>query len=205
MAVWLQDQNYRVALIDADDQKTSSKWISDIEMHNVEIVTLHENAEDLRAEELRIRINERKRTLDFVVVDTKGAAGLTTSAAVIKSDLTCIPIQPSAADIWPLENALSTVRLSQEVRHGLPAAFLILNQIDHRDIGARQIRKLASKYEIAVATTNIKRLRAYRDAPGLRAAPTRLGGKFKDSALALEQLFTEIVQNDLNNKKAMNG
>ena len=205
MAIWLDDQDYRVALIDADDQKTSSKWISDIEKHNVEIVTLDENSEDLRGEELRVRINERKRSLDFVVVDTKGAAGLTTSAAVIKSDITCIPIQPSAADIWPLENALSTVRLSQEVRQGLPLAFLVLNQVDHRDVGARQIRNIASKFEVAVAITSIKRLRAYRNAPGQRMAPTRLGGRFEFSALALEQLFTEIVQSKLNQKKVING
>lgn len=193
MAVWLHDEGHKVALIDADDQRTSSKWLADIENQFVEIMTLEEQTEDLRAEELRVRINQHRKNFDFIIVDTKGSAGLTTSASVIKSDIACIPIQPSAADIWPLENALSTVRLSQEVRNGLPIATLILNQVDHRDVGAKRIRNLALKYEFAVAETSVKRLRAYRDAPGLRLAPTRTDNKANNAAGALVLLFQEIV------------
>ena len=194
MAVWLFDQGHRVTLIDADDQKTSSKWLADIEDQSVEIIALEENSEDLRAEELRIRINERKRFPGYIVVDTKGSAGLTTSAAVIKSDITCIPLQPSAADIWPLEKALSNVRLAQEVRNGLPIAVLILNQVDHRDRGAQEVRQLAEKYELMVAQTGIKRLRVYREAPGHRIAPTRIGtGRNREAAARLATLFKELL------------
>ena len=195
MAVWLHDQGHRVTLIDSDDQKTSSRWIAGIEQQSVEVVTLEEITEENRADELRNRINERNRgKTGFVIVDTKGSAGLATSAAVIKSDITCIPLQPSAADIWPLENALSIVRLSQKVRHGFPKSFLVLNQIDHRDVGAQEIRQLAEKYEITVAATAIKRLRCFRDAAGSRLAPTRARGSSKKRhAIQLEELFDEIL------------
>ena len=205
MAVWLHDQGHPVTLIDSDDQKTSSKWISDIEDHAVEIITLEEKTEDLRADELRIRINERKRQSGYIVVDTKGSAGLTTSAAVIKSDVTCIPLQPSAADIWPLESALSVVRLSQEVRSGLPRSLLILNQIDHRDKGAQQVRHLARKYEIPVALVGVKRLRCFRDSPGHRLAPTRSTGKNDASSDLLVRLFEEILSVTNEPRRILNG
>ena len=118
-------------MIDADDQQTSTRWISDVSPSTVDSFQLGESGENLRSEELRVRVNTLKNDYDFIVVDTKGSAGLTTSAAVIKSDVACIPIQPSAADIWPLEHTLTTVKLSQEVRCGAPRAMLILNQTNH--------------------------------------------------------------------------
>ena len=131
---------------------------------------------------------------DFVIVDTKGSAGLTTSAAVIKSDLAFIPLQPSASDIWPIENALSVIRLSQEVRNGQPAASLIMNQTDDSDVLARDVRRLAGKFDIPVAKTNVKRLHAYRDAPGNRTVATRLtDARGRKAGTRLATLFTEIL------------
>ncbi len=97
LAVWLADAGHKVALLDADDQKTASKWLSGVAEHAVEVTVLEGGSEEAKAENLRKFINERKDSFDFVVVDTKGAAGLSTSAAVIKSDVACIPLQPSAA------------------------------------------------------------------------------------------------------------
>jgi len=156
---------------------------------------------------LRKFINERKDSFDFVVVDTKGSAGLSTSAAVIKSDVACIPLQPSAADLWPIENALSTVRLSQEARAGQPKAFLVLNQTDDSDVLARDVRDLAEQFGVPMTKTNIKRLRAYRDAPGLRMVATRLTDKRgKPTADRLAELFTELLDGFLPvNKKVANG
>ena len=198
LAVWLNDRGNRVTLVDSDDQKTSSRWLGGVKHHNIEIRTLNESSEEERAEELRVTINRLRNEVDFVVIDTKGAAGLTTASAVLKSDIACVPLQASAADLWPIENALSTIRLSQETRSGLPRAFLILNQTEDSDVGASQVRKLAEKFKVPMASTNIKRLRAYRNAPGMRISPTRLrdrrGGK---AAERLEILFRELL-NDFN-------
>ncbi len=194
MAVWLFDQGYRVALVDADDQQTSSKWLSGVADHEIAIKVLEERSEEKRADELRLLINELRKSFDFIVIDTKGAAGLTTSAGVIKSDIACVPLQASAADLWPIENALSTIRLSQEATGGIPKAFLVLNQTDDSDLGAKQVRKLADQFQVPMAATNIKRLRAYRDAPGMRIAPTRLSDtRGQKAAQRLEDLFREIL------------
>ena len=45
-----------------------------------------------------------------------------------------------------------------------------------------------------MARTNIKRLRAYRDAPGMRVSPTRPKDKRGEKAAdRLEGLFTELL------------
>ena len=207
MAVWLYDQGHRVTLVDADDQRTSSKWLAGVMHHKIEVKSLSENSEEERADELRVLVNRLRREVEFVVIDTKGAAGLTTANAVLKSDIACVPLQASAADLWPIENALSTIRLSQETRNGTPKAFLILNQTEDSDIGARQVRKLAEKFKVPMASTNIKRLRAYRNAPGRRVSPTRLkdrrGAK---AAERLEELFCELLSvHDSAYKEVSNG
>ena len=107
-------------------------------------------SEEKRTEELRTLLNDLQDKADFVVIDTKGSAGLSTSAAVLKSDLVCVPLQPSASDLWPIENALSSNKLSQEARGGKPNAFLILYQTDDVDVLARDVRSLAKQFGIAM-------------------------------------------------------
>lgn len=194
MAVWLADSGYRVSLLDADDQRTASKWLRDAEGHSVDVWLLEGNTEEKRTEEIRSLLSELRGKVDFVVIDTKGSAGLTTNAAVIKSDVVCVPLQPSASDLWPIENTLATIRLSQEVRGGEPRALLVLNQTADSDVLARDVRKLAEQFGMPMAKTNVKRLRAYRDAPGLRQFATRLkDARGQRAAHRLAQLFEELL------------
>lgn len=208
LAVWLADRRSRVALIDADDQQTASKWLSAAEGHTVDVWVLEGSSEEARTEDLRATINEIGGSVDFIVIDTKGSAGQSTHAAVLKSDLACVPLQPSASDLWPIENALSTIRLSQEVRGGEPKAYLILNQTDDVDVLARDVRELAGQFGMPMAKTNVKRLRAYRDAPGLKNFAVRLSDpRGTKAAKRLEQLFLEILDGMLpvTNKEVING
>jgi len=204
LAVWLFDKGQRVALIDADDQQTSARWLLGVADHAVEVIALKAVSEDRRSDELRRLINDLSGKTDFVIVDTKGNAGLSTSAAVIKSDVACVPLQASAADLWPIENALSTIRLSQEARAGLPKSYLILNQTSDSDVVARQVRSQAEQFGVPIAQTNVKRLHAYRNAPGLRIVATRLlDRKGRDAAARLDDLFQEIIGAELSHSGRM--
>lgn len=183
-----------MALIDADDQQTSARWLLGVADHAVEVIALKAVSEDQRSNELRHLINDLSSKTDFVIVDTKGNAGLSTSAAVIKSDVACVPLQASAADLWPIENALSTIRLSQEARAGLPHTYLVLNQTSDADVVARQVRQQAETFGVPIAQTSVKRLHAYRNAPGLRIVVTRLNDrKGRNAAARLDKLFDELI------------
>lgn len=202
LAVWLSDSGYRVAMVDADDQQTASKWLQESKNHKVEVWVLEGASEEKRTEDLRVTINELEGKVDFAVIDTKGSAGQSTHAAVLKSDLVCVPLQPSASDLWPIENALATIRFSQEVRSGEPKAFLVLNQTDDVDVLARDVRQLAREFDIPMAKTNVKRLRAYRDAPGLKRFATHLtDSRGQRAASRLIQLFEEVLEGMLSKPK----
>jgi chromosome partitioning protein len=207
LALWLADSGSSVAVIDADDQATAATWLSRICNHAVTVETLNEASEDGRADELRVKINALSSQHDFVVIDTKGSAALSTSAAIIKSDLTFVPLQASATEIWPIENALGVIRLSKEARGGKPDAKLIFNLTDDRDVVAKETRTLAKKHDIYVARTNVKRLRAYRDAPANATVTTRLTDeRGKLAGQRLVQLFEEVLADYLpeTNRRAAN-
>ena len=70
-----------------------------------------------------------------------------------------------------------------------------------------KVLNMAEKFKVPMASTNIKRLRAYRNAPGLRISPTRLtdkrGGK---AAERLEILFRELLNDfDDGGREVSNG
>jgi chromosome partitioning protein len=194
LAVWLADCGHRVALLDADDQLTAAKWLSRIACHSVTLKTLDSVEEASRADELHSATAELVSSHDFVVIDTKGSAVLSTSAAVVKSDFVFVPLQASASDIWPIEKVLSVVRLSKEARADKPVAKFILNFTDDRDILAKDIGQLAKRYGMEVARTNLKRLNAYRDAAGTRTVATRLSDRRSMAAARrLRELFEELI------------
>ena len=193
LAVWLHDGGYSVSLLDADDQGTAATWIGKVEPE-ISVHTLKRSDETARADELRKTINKLRSSHEFVVVDTKGVAGLVTSAALVKADLALVPLQPSAADLWAIDNALSIIRLAQEVRDGKPEAKFILNQTTHNDAVAKDLRRLARSKRIAFAACAIKRLNAYRDAPGNRTTATRLKDRRgQEAGTALEDVFVEVL------------
>lgn len=194
LAVWLHDQGYHVALLDADPQATASTWMTRIPRQDVTPFSPSAADETAKADEVLLAIDRLCTDHDFVVVDTQGSATLTTSAAMIKADLALIPLQPSAADLWPIEQALATVHLSQQARRGKPRALIVLNQTSPNDVVARSARHSAAQHNLPIADTSIPRLHAYRDAPANASVATRLTHyRGRRAAAPLVRLFNEVL------------
>lgn len=197
LAVWLHDGGHAVALLDADEQATAATWLANVEPA-IPVYSLKASDEITRADELRDTVNTLRIRSQFIVVDTKGVAGLVTSAALVKADLALVPLQPSAADLWAIDNSLSIIRLAQEVRDGKPEAKFILNQTTHNDAVAKDLRLLARKNGIPFAASPLKRLNAYRDAPGNRTTATRLRDRRgQEAGAAVARLFAEVLSSYL--------
>ena len=214
LAVWLADQNTdraMVSFVNADIQKTSTRWLASLSPEaDVAAHSLSSNCDDIpgRARELSRLIRNLRRRSEFLIVDTMGSTDQATEAAVVNSDLAFIPLQPSKADIWELQEAWSVISVSKKLNRGKPEAKLILNQTVQNDIVARQVRKLCAKSGIPIARTQIKRLKAYCDAAGNGTVPTRLtGSRDKTAKLAIERLFRELLAGYLpaKNRRVGNG
>ena len=195
LAVYLDDQGYRVALVDADyNQYTSAKWLERIE-HGVAVEKLSADVEEhQRVRELRQRIRQLREGYDFVIVDTKGEASTLTDAALLLADLALVPFQPSGPDIWELENTLSAIVVSQEDNNSKPDAYLILNQTAETDAVGREVRELGKRFGVPTAKQTLKRVNAYRDAGGLGTVATRLSDRrSRRHRDAMVKLFSEVL------------
>ena len=206
LAVWLADKNTdeaSVSFVNADSQETSTRWLASLSPKaDFTAHSLTSKSDRERAKELSRVIRDLRRRSEFLIVDTKGSAERTTEAAVVNSDLAFIPLQPSKADIWELQEAWSVISISKKLNSGKPDAKLILNQTVQNDFVARQVRKLCAKSDIPIAKTQIKRLKAYCDSAGNCTVPTRLtSSRDRTAKLAIEQLFQELLAGYLPAKK----
>lgn len=198
LVVWLHDRARRVALLDTDDQATASTWLARVPRQQVLLQSPPSTDNARRAEQVRQAVGQLRCDHEFVVVDTQGIASPATSAAILQADLAVVPIQASATDIWPIEQALTAIRLSQRVHQGRPEARLVLNQTSAKDPVARSLRRLTVTHGIPIARTSVPRLNAYRDAPGNATVVTRLGDqRGRRAAQVLDALFDELLSLNL--------
>lgn len=188
LAIWLFDRGVRVALLDADDQKTSSTWIRNAEP-GITIVTATE------MDAIQSARAELQSAHEIIVADTPGKEGDAARTVTFLADLAILPLQPSKPDIRAIKDALKVVRLAQEVTGGKrPEALLVLNLVAKGGVQSRVLREQLSASGYQVAESEIRRLNAIRDA--CDSAVTRLPGlECRGAASDMDSLFSEILGN----------
>jgi chromosome partitioning protein len=87
-AVWLFDRGFKTALLDADEQRSSSKWLAQVEPKiTISLANTPETCVPM-AQEL-------KSSHDFVVGDAPGGMGEISRTMLILADLALFPIGPA--------------------------------------------------------------------------------------------------------------
>ena len=121
LARWLHKHNQAVAVVDADAQQSSSKWLSRLELSiPCQVVQ--------SPDELLDELPKLSEAYTWVIVDGPAALSETTRATILSADLAIIPCQPTGVD---LESASDTVRLvqqAQRIRRGEPRAVMFVNR-----------------------------------------------------------------------------
>jgi chromosome partitioning protein len=185
-AVLLFDQGFRVALLDADNQRSSSQWIAEAEPQ-ITVRTVS-SAKECRSEAQRLAISH-----DFVVADGPGGLGDMTCTLLESADLALIPVTPSALDIRSVQPAISELEEAQKKNGGPPEGWLILNKIRRRDTISRELETVAPNLGVRVAKTAIRDLAMFREAAQQGTVVTRMGRKGADAAKDFGELFQEIM------------
>lgn len=200
LAIWLYDHGYRVALLDADEQESSARWIRAAEPKiTVVCATKTEEITNARAALLS--------THDFVVADSPGASGDASHAVTMLADLALVPVQPSKLDVWAIKDALKFVRLAQEMsRTGRPRAVIVLTFTAKADVQTRRLRDQLEKLDLGatIAVSEVRRLNTFRDACG-SAVTRQLDQRSLDAAGDLDALFCEILPEHRQARKIGNG
>lgn len=186
LTVWLLDQGFSTALIDADKQRSSSQWVAEAEP-KITIRVCDSPESCLRA------ALELARSHAFVVGDGPGGLDDLSRTLLLKSDLALLPISPSILDLRSVQQATTILHYAQDINEGKPEGKLILNKMRTRDTISRELKTAAPGLGVSVAGTLIRDLQAYRDAVQQGTVVTRMGRKGAKANDELQQLFAELV------------
>lgn len=183
LAACLQEQGHRVALIDADPQKTATEWASRGEdtppTYGAASADMDENLPAL------------SDAFDVAVID--GAPRMTelAGAAVRAADLVLIPVQPSAAEIWAADDILEVVRERQSISDGPQAAFVVSRAVARTNLSDTVDDALAAK-EVSVLENRTGQRVAYAEALGAGRAVLDMPGAEK-AATEVRGITTEVL------------
>src|SRR5450759_2730387 len=141
LAVWWQEQNAKVALVDADAQGSSSGWLQEA---SPEIPVLRLQTPD----EILEGVPKLQTEFEHLVID--GPAGLSevTRAILLVADLALLPCGPSALDLRAVNEAIRVVKQAQKIRQGTPQAVLVPNKLQVQYRLSRELLTTASSLEI---------------------------------------------------------
>ena len=184
LATALQRRGYRVALIDADPQKTASEWAARGEdtppTYEATAGALPENVPALGD------------AFDVVVIDGAPRMTALATSAVKTADLVLIPVQPSGADIWAAEDILDIVEKRQQVAGKPQAAFVVSRAVAGTNL-ADSIQGALQSYEADVLESRTGHRVAYTEALGAGTSALDTGSKAADEIQALTDEVIELL------------
>jgi chromosome partitioning protein len=182
-----QQDGHSVLIVDSDPQGTARDWREtggDIDLPAVFGVD---------RPTLDIDIPKIAHAFDVIVID--GAAKMTKMAvsAIKAADLVLIPVQPSAADLWAVNDLVDMIEARQQLTEGRPrAAFVINRQI----LGTRLaggVDEVLASYGVPVLESRTSQRVAYSEAmaAGLTVLDYEPEGK---AAEEIRNLYNELKE-----------
>ncbi|PSO62348.1 MAG: cobyrinic acid a,c-diamide synthase [Cyanobacteria bacterium QH_7_48_89] len=118
---WLEKRRKRVILVDADAQKSSSRWLKN-RKSNIEYLVF------TNPDQILNDIPELTEHTDFLIVDAPAGMAEITRAILLRADLAVCPCQPTTLDTDSTEQTLQLTKQAQSVRDGQPYALLLLSK-----------------------------------------------------------------------------
>ncbi|CAD5984830.1 ParA (plasmid) [Planktothrix agardhii] len=104
LAYWLQfKQNYRVLLVDADAQRSSSQWVAGM---GIELACQVIQSPD----DILEKIPELIKDYDYLVIDGPASLSEETRAILFRCDLAVIPVQPTGVDLRSASDAMRLLK-----------------------------------------------------------------------------------------------
>jgi chromosome partitioning protein len=191
-AVWIADQGFKTALLDADKQYSSSEWIS--QGHpNITIVRVDDAIKCLPIG------SDLAASHDFVIGDAPAGTGEMTRTLLILADRAFFPVKPSLLDVRSLGQAVEVLRYARKAnRDGRPDARIVLNEIEPGTILSRELREAVSHFGIEIAANEIHDREIYKEAVKYHTVVSGMGRKGAVAAADMDALFMELFADEIN-------
>ncbi|WP_309731954.1 AAA family ATPase [Chamaesiphon sp. OTE_75_metabat_556] len=188
LAAWLTKQGHKVAVVDADAQKSSSIWLASLDTQIAAHVIQS-------TDELLDRIPDLAKECDYLLVD--GAAGLSESsrAILMRTDLAIVPCQPTGLDLHSASEAVRLVLQAQSIRSGAPKAVVFLSRAVKGTKLLGEAQALLGQSGIQILKTSVHQRQVVADTFGQAATVWDLSGRpAAESAREFEKLFAEVME-----------
>lgn len=186
LAAWLYEQGHRVTLADCDTQQSSSEWIREA-VPGIKAVRL--DNPDLILSELPLLNAET----DFVVADGPGSQTETSRALLLRADMAIVPCKASMLEVRALAKATEVLRVSQDIRSGLPTAVIVLSMVGKNYRLTKDMKDAAEALHLPLASKAMILRQIYADAPGQGSVVWNMGSRASEAASEVEYLFREIL------------
>jgi len=123
LACFYARKGKNVLLVDADPQGTALQWHDSFDgpsYRNGEVACV-----SLPTPDLEQKLPPLYRAVDVLLIDTPGTLSKITVATIKASDLVLLPVQPSAGDLWAVQDAVEIIQERRAIAGSPDAAFLI--------------------------------------------------------------------------------
>jgi chromosome partitioning protein len=147
----------RVALADADPQKSATVWLE--KGHGAAGIAIHHVATDVEGKNLKFELAQIDA--DLIVVDLPPAIAAVSMRAALYSDLMLVPVGASALDIEAAKHAIHLCR--EAIEFDPSKKFLLIpNRIQMNTAAGRELRAVLEKWGPVSKSTLCLRV-AYAD------------------------------------------
>ena len=136
----LAQKGYKVALADADNQKSALQWLKQRPDTAIQIQSL-----DWRHEK---SIGDAPKNLDYLIIDAPGAlTGDHADQLISECHAIVTPLQPSFFDIDSTKRFLKHIQDIKRIRKGKVKIFLLANRVKPAGASAKDIQQFFAKIE----------------------------------------------------------
>jgi len=186
LAAWLQAKGHRVTLADCDTQQSSSEWIREA-APQVKAVRL-DNPDVILNELPQLNADS-----DYVIADGPGSQTETSRALLLRADLAIVPCKASMLEVRALAKATEVLRVSQDIRSGLPLAVIVLSMVGKNYRLTADMKDAAAALNLPLASRAMILRQIYADAPGQASVVWNMGTRARIAAEEVDQIFREIL------------
>jgi chromosome partitioning protein len=197
LAAWLHANGHRVTLADCDTQQSSSEWIREA-VPEVKAVRL-DNPDEILAE-----LPVLAADTDFVIADGPGSQTETSRALLLRADLAIVPCKASMLEVRALAKATEVLRVSQDIRSGVPQAVIVLSMVGKNYRLTKDMKDAAAALNLPLASRAMILRQIYADAPGQGAVVWNMGSRASEAADEIDHIFREILPDAAKRRVARN-
>lgn len=128
--VGLRAANYKVLLVDADEQKSTSIWANQREVLNIETrwVTIQ-----LAGKLIYSQIDKMREDYDDIIIDVGGRETRSLRASMAIADVFIMPFKPRSLDIWTLSDMKAIITEMMPANPKLKC-IAVINQADPKGV-----------------------------------------------------------------------